>query len=361
MIHGDPRGVLFMGVKAVVSVPVRPADEILLGGVVRASALRIVASVLLDVAAFAALAAIVVVWARSADSPYLPVLLALAGLAFIAVQLTALARHGHTLGRLLLGLRAVDHRTASPVGFAPSLALLTFAPALPRFVHARLRLGRDPLARAFQPVPAGALVSAAAGPQAPAPVARGRQRAQFAAATASAIPSAIRDAAPVPAGMPDAAGRPDAAGMTDAAGTAAHERPADEARAGESLAGEGVRLILDSGEQLSLDRPVLIGRSPTQLPTLPVSTLYAWADLSRTISKTHALLEWTGTAVKVTDLGSTNGTAISSPTDSRTLLFPFQPQHVGPGGRIELGDRVVQVDVGDPRQSRRPTLTHEES
>ncbi len=109
-------------------------------------------------------------------------------------------------------------------------------------------------------------------------------------------------------------------------------------------------LILDSGEQLTLDTPLLIGRAPAQIPNLPPSTLYAWADLSRTMSKTHALLEWTGTAVTVTDLGSTNGTALTAGEDVTSPLLPFHPHQIGHGGRIRLGDRIVQVQViGDPR------------
>ena len=327
---------------------VRPAPDILFGGVARASGARIAGSILIDVAVFAAVAASVVIWGTITNSPYVPTLLALVGVAFIAGQLIALARHGRTLGRLLLGVRSVHHRTASPVGFGPDLVVLAIAPVPSRFVHARLKLGRDPLGRAFQPVAPEALIGLAVATTHHFATSSRVTPPSFGVTTGE--PGALRTGA---ARAPDL----DDDGATSLADPLAPHP--EQAGALPWMEGPGwtvtpirrsALLLLDSGEQLTLDTPLLIGRAPAQIPNLPTSTLYAWADLSRTISKTHALLEWTGSAVTVTDLGSTNGTALATDQDVSSTLLPFHPHQVGNGAQIRIGDRAIQVQlVGDPR------------
>ncbi|WP_345063698.1 FHA domain-containing protein [Leifsonia kafniensis] len=333
-----------MGVKAMVVATVRPAHDILFGGVARASGARIAGSLLIDVAVFAAVAAGIVLWGTLTGSPSVPVLLALVGVAFIAGQLSALARHGRTLGRLVLGVRSVHHRTASPVGFGPDLMLLAIAPAPSRFVHARLTLGRDPLDRAFQPVAPEALLSASA------------------VASTEEFATSSRFAPSVAIIRADSRATDFADDLADDGETAlAEPRASRQEQSGVLpwMQGPGwavtpirrsALLVLDSGEQLTLDTPLLIGRAPAQIPNLPSSTLYAWADLSRTISKTHALIEWSGTAVTVTDLGSTNGTTLAADDDVSDPLLPFHPHRVGNGAQIRIGDRAIHVQlIGDPR------------
>ena len=70
--------------------------------------------------------------------------------------------------------------------------------------------------------------------------------------------------------------------------------------------------------------------------------LHRWVDLSRTLSKSHARLEWDGRLAWVTDLGSTNGTILQAAGVPHPLL-PHQRTPLPAEATLELGDRVVVV------------------
>jgi hypothetical protein len=98
---------------------------------------------------------------------------------------------------------------------------------------------------------------------------------------------------------------------------------------------------LDSGQRLTLESALVLGRKPSAAADAP-GEVYQWPDLSRTLSKSHTRLEWDGRRVWVTDLGSTNGTHLRTPSGSQPLI-PFQRTPVPPDAELELGDRVVTV------------------
>lgn len=99
-------------------------------------------------------------------------------------------------------------------------------------------------------------------------------------------------------------------------------------------------VLLDSGERFSLVRPLVLGRSPAGGED--DAELYRWADLSRTLSKAHARLEWDGMTVWVTDLGSTNGTAVRSGRSTQELV-PHRRTGVPTDATLVLGERLVTV------------------
>lgn len=286
---------------------------VLLGGVVPAPTPRALGAVALDLAALGILSAFGVLLVQWAGAPVASVVIAVfAWIAFCAVQLSALAQSGRSLGRHILGLRSVERANASPTGFSPALLLLVLAPLHNRFVTAQLRWGRDPLSRSFQPVPIEAITGGDSGSRMPAA-------------------SSVAGAAPVGA----------------RAATSSAELPS----AGSAGApGPQPLVVLDSGERLSLDQALFIGRAPTQLPNLPSGTLFAWADLSRTISKTHVMIEWTGDAVTVTDLGSTNGTAFVDDDAEAEPLRPFESVRFDQAAELTLGDRSLWVHIGGAAQ-----------
>lgn len=100
-------------------------------------------------------------------------------------------------------------------------------------------------------------------------------------------------------------------------------------------------LTLDDGQAYTLIGPTVLGRNPTL--TGGADHILQIADLSRTISKNHALAEPQGGALWLTDLGSMNGTSVAAdgmpaqpvPAQIRTL--------VQLGSRLELGERTVIV------------------
>ncbi|MDW4574015.1 FHA domain-containing protein [Microbacterium sp. M3] len=117
--------------------------------------------------------------------------------------------------------------------------------------------------------------------------------------------------------------------------------PVTPARGG--MRGVAPVVQLDSGQRFSLDSALVLGRNPSAPRDAP-SAVYQWADLSRTLSKSHARLEWDGQLVWVTDLASTNGTALRTGGAAQPLL-PYQRTPLPPDAVLELGDRVVTVKV----------------
>ncbi|MGP3533805.1 FHA domain-containing protein [Microbacterium sp. RD1] len=111
--------------------------------------------------------------------------------------------------------------------------------------------------------------------------------------------------------------------------------PRRPARAGAPL------VQLDSGQRLVLESALILGRNPSAPADAPAE-VFQWPDLSRTLSKSHARLEWDGTRVWVTDLGSTNGTFVRTGTTSQPLL-PHQRTPLPSPASLELGDRAVTV------------------
>jgi hypothetical protein len=100
-------------------------------------------------------------------------------------------------------------------------------------------------------------------------------------------------------------------------------------------------LMLDSGERLTLDTALILGRDPSAPVDAPAE-VYRWADMSRTLSKSHVRLEWDGRQVWVTDLGSTNGTFVRG-GGSSTPLLPHQRTPVPTDVVLEIGDRTLTV------------------
>jgi hypothetical protein len=109
----------------------------------------------------------------------------------------------------------------------------------------------------------------------------------------------------------------------------------------------GVVLIGDDGSVLPVPRSTIVGRNPAD--ATGVHRLLGIPDLSRTISRSHALLEPEGSTVWVTDLGSANGTAIASSGQVFEYLPPGVRVAAPVGARLALGERVLRV--ADSRRS----------
>ncbi|MBD3942209.1 FHA domain-containing protein [Microbacterium sp. NEAU-LLC] len=98
---------------------------------------------------------------------------------------------------------------------------------------------------------------------------------------------------------------------------------------------------LDTGERLQLAASLILGRDPVAPADAPAA-VHRWSDLSRTLSKSHARLEWDGQQAWVVDLGSTNGTAVVR-AGAEHPLIPFQRTPLPDGTRLRLGDRHLTV------------------
>jgi hypothetical protein len=278
----------------------------LLAGVARATPVRRYLALALDLLPLLAGVTVAVVLGVRGAYALLALAVALT-LGYAGLELALLAARGRTLGRLVLGLRTVDDLTALPPSVV-RLAGRVFGRRGPRLVTARLAGGRDPL----QLAPAALLGTDLA--EGPAP-----EAAVFA-------PTGL---APV--------GRP--------------------------APSEAVTLVFDTGRRHVVRTTLLIGRSPENSPGLSRRDprrpavdhpLLGLADLSRTLSKTHALLEWSGSALFVTDLQSANGTVLVSPAGDRRLLAPGVPGAAGIGWTVQCGARSFVIAASSEQGGTTP-------
>lgn len=231
-------------------------------------------------------ASLVAVFSAGNDQP---VLISLAAFLIVygAGHVLARSLRGRSLGRFALGLRTVDDLTGDPVGVGRWFRGIRSGTWLRGTVTADLKRGRDPLE----------------------------------VARPTLAPSALSAAASLP--------------------TVSERRVATSVRAEDGPA-EAVSIVLDSGERLDVTTTLLIGRAPENKDDDKHPAI-AWPDLSRSLSKTHALLEWSGTVLWVTDLNSTNGSALLSPEGDRQLLVAGLRGAAAVGWTIELGDRTISV------------------
>jgi uncharacterized RDD family membrane protein YckC len=100
-----------------------------------------------------------------------------------------------------------------------------------------------------------------------------------------------------------------------------------------------LRIRLDDGRDIELDRTALIGRNPAGHPGEESVQLIPVADPGRSISKTHLHLLAGNGGAWVTDRNSTNGSAVTTPDGIRTALAAGEPTHVRPGSTVHFGDR----------------------
>ncbi|KZC93744.1 MULTISPECIES: hypothetical protein [Clavibacter] len=184
---------------------------------------------------------------------------------------------------------------------------------------AHARPDAEAAAPAEAPEPAHAVPPATAPAPAPA-VSEASARARSAAAPTAAIPTA-------PAGDGDLAPLPVHAFRIV---------PADPARRSDP---EGPA----DAERIPLDVPAVVGRRPRPPRVVrgAAPRLVAVASPLGEISGTHVGIRQEGGAVVVTDLDSTNGTAVLVPGAERLALHRGESLVVVPGTRVDIGDGVV--------------------
>lgn len=113
------------------------------------------------------------------------------------------------------------------------------------------------------------------------------------------------------------------------------------------------RLVLPDGQQVLLDRSVILGRRPEAIPGGETWPHLVELPADRThLSRQHLLLELDGWQVVARDLGSRSGTVLRTPAGGVQRMQPQRPYIVGPGSVLVLADdyvvRVVMELSGDP-------------
>ncbi|HEY0951284.1 FHA domain-containing protein, partial [Nocardioides sp.] len=108
-------------------------------------------------------------------------------------------------------------------------------------------------------------------------------------------------------------------------------------------AGSGWLLSVDTGEQVAVTGPVLVGRQPEARPGEAVRHLVALRSADLSLSKTHAELRLDATGgLVVLDRGSSNGSVLLRRGAARELA-PGRPTTLLAGDVLRLGDREVRI------------------
>jgi uncharacterized RDD family membrane protein YckC len=117
--------------------------------------------------------------------------------------------------------------------------------------------------------------------------------------------------------------------------------PADAIGSGQEPAGINIRF--DDGREVAIGSSALIGRNPAAAAGEEVDQLIDFADLDRSVSKTHLELRIEGSTVWVNDRNSTNGTAVTGSDGVRQQLVPGAPVAAQSGATVEFGDRSFVI------------------
>ena len=103
------------------------------------------------------------------------------------------------------------------------------------------------------------------------------------------------------------------------------------------------KLMLSTGVVVTLDRTVLIGRSPaaSRVSNRNLPRLVTVESPNHDISRTHVQVQAEGHRVFVTDLNSTNGVTLSPRGRAPESLRPSVPTDLPPDATVDIGDGVT--------------------
>ena len=108
----------------------------------------------------------------------------------------------------------------------------------------------------------------------------------------------------------------------------------------------GWRLVIDGLGPVTVEGTLYVGRNPVAGAEHPQARLLALDDQSKSVSKTHAMLEVDAGALWVHDLHSTNGVWVIPAGEDPIEVTPGVRVLVPAGSELELGDLVIHVEHG---------------
>ena len=106
-------------------------------------------------------------------------------------------------------------------------------------------------------------------------------------------------------------------------------------------------LTFSTGVVARIRAATLLGRQPTAQGAEKADELLAVDDGTRTISKTHARLEWRDGELWITDRQSANGTIVDRPGQNPVNLTAGHHYQLIAGDVLRLGDTTFTVNMGE--------------
>lgn len=101
-------------------------------------------------------------------------------------------------------------------------------------------------------------------------------------------------------------------------------------------------LELPDGRRFTVGSPVFFGRDPVSDGNLSAQ-LVEVPESSRSVSKTHAVIQSSNGRITVTDLHSANGSVIVADNGHETECAPGVPALLRAGATVELGDYAIKL------------------
>lgn len=197
-----------------------------------------------------------------------------------------------------------------------------------------------PLPQSAAPAPA----PAPAPTPAPAPAA-------VTAPTPVSAPAPITAPTPVPAPTVTPASPAAATAPTPIPASAPAPTPAQEPLAEATIvvsrrpAPQVWRALLPSGKEVAIDGPIVFGRNPAGQTAWPTAALLAVADPTKSVSKTHAVLEPASSGLlRIHDLQSTNGVSVVFEDGRDIDLVPGSPLEVDEQVTVYFGGLEIRVN-----------------
>lgn len=102
-------------------------------------------------------------------------------------------------------------------------------------------------------------------------------------------------------------------------------------------------VVFADGSRLVVPDPCVLGRAPDRAGSAPVAV----PDPDRVVSKNHITMRALGNLCELTDLGSTNGTAVSVGGDW-VRLEPGVATHATVPCRVDCGGVIVGIEPAQP-------------
>jgi hypothetical protein len=99
-------------------------------------------------------------------------------------------------------------------------------------------------------------------------------------------------------------------------------------------------LVFSDGREVTLDKPVIVGRAPKKTGNEDVELIKV-ASPNHDVSRSHVRIEPRGSGFLILDLNSTNGTMVRLPDEPSMIVTDGNPVLAKPGALISLGDGVV--------------------